>query len=157
MKKANYIVYTSQTGFTRQYARMLSEAAGLPCYSLEESPHGGSAVYLGWLSAGKIVGLDRAKKKHLVVACCAVGRGETGQTERLEAQLPGGKVFYLRGGYAPDKQRGVNRVMMTLFGHMMKRMRRDDLSVQRMAEDIRVGADYVSRQQLRPVLDWMEE
>ena len=52
--KANKIVYTSNTGFTERYARMLAEETGLPCYCLEESPRGGSAIYLGWLMAGTV-------------------------------------------------------------------------------------------------------
>ena len=33
--KPNAIVYTSSTGFTRQYAFLLGEQTGLPVYSLE--------------------------------------------------------------------------------------------------------------------------
>lgn len=33
----NAIVYTSNTGYTRQYAVLLGEKTGLPVYSLEEA------------------------------------------------------------------------------------------------------------------------
>ena len=47
------ILYTSATGFTERYARMLSEAAGLPACPAggPDLPAPGSpVVYLGWLS-----------------------------------------------------------------------------------------------------------
>lgn len=154
--KANKIVYTSNTGFTERYARMLAEETGLPCYRLEESPRGGSAIYLGWLMAGRIKGLDKAKKKHLVTACCAVGLGETGQMEQIAAQLPGGKVFYLRGGYIHEKQRGLNRLLMSIMGKAMEKKPPEDEAAQSMARAVREGADYVSREQLEPVVAWLD-
>ena len=111
--KANKIVYTSNTGFTRRYAEMLGKATGLPVYDLAQSPQGGSALYLGWLRAGKIHGLARARKKHLVTGCCAVGLTDRPPMEKLSAQLPEGKVFYLRGGYDHGGQHGLNCLMMT--------------------------------------------
>ena len=49
--KPTAIVYTSNTGHTRQYALLLGEQVGLPVYSLEEANShlsGGSPViYLG--------------------------------------------------------------------------------------------------------------
>lgn len=154
--KANKIVYTSNTGFTERYARMLAQATGLPCFRLEESPRGGSAVYLGWLMAGKVKGLDRAKKKHLVTGCCAVGLGETGDVERLSAQLPGGEVFYLQGGYAHEKQRGLNRLMMTVMIKAMGKKPPEDAAAQRLLKAAREGADFVSMAQLEPVIAWLE-
>lgn len=35
--KPNSIVYTSNTGYTREYAVLLGEKTGLPVYSLEEA------------------------------------------------------------------------------------------------------------------------
>lgn len=35
--KPNAIVYTSNTGFTEQYARLLGEKTGLPVYPLSEA------------------------------------------------------------------------------------------------------------------------
>ena len=35
--RANAIVYTSNTGYTQQYAKLLGEKTGLPVYSLDEA------------------------------------------------------------------------------------------------------------------------
>ena len=54
------IIYTSNTGFTRKYAQMLSEKLSLPAYnaglgedkkSLSKSD---DVIYMGWISANKI-------------------------------------------------------------------------------------------------------
>lgn len=154
--KANKIVYSSNTGFTERYARALAQATGLPCYRLEESPRGGSAIYLGWLMAGRIKGLNRAVKKHLVTGCCAVGLGQEGQLDRLSAQLPGGKVFYLRGGYIHEKQRGLNRLMMTVMLRAMEKRPAEDAAAQHLLKAAREGADFVSLDQLEPVIAWLK-
>ncbi len=155
--KANKIVYSSNTGFTERYARMLAEETGLPLYRLEHAPRGGSAFYLGWLCAGRIVGLSRARKRHLVTGCCAVGLGESPDPEKLAAQLPGGRMFYLRGGYAHEKLHGVYRLMMEGMLAAMRRRPPEDESARAMLTAAREGADYVTRAQLGPAADWLGE
>ncbi len=153
--KANKIVYTSNTGFTRRYAEMLGKATGLPVYDLAQSPQGGSALYLGWLRAGKIHGLARARKKHLVTGCCAVGLTDRPPMEKLSAQLPEGKVFYLRGGYDHGGQHGLNRLMMTAMIKSMERRPPEDAAAQGLLRAAREGADFVTEEQLSPVEDWL--
>lgn len=153
--RANKIVYTSNTGFTRRYAEMLGKAAGLPVYDLAQSPQGGSALYLGWLRAGKIHGLARARKKHLVTGCCAVGLTDRPPMEKLSAQLPEGKVFYLRGGYDHGGQHGLNRLMMTAMIKSMERRPPEDAAAQGLLRAAREGADFVTEEQLSPVEDWL--
>ena len=50
------IVYTSNTGYTAEYARMLGEKTGLPVLTLDEAkkslPARAPILYLGWLMAG---------------------------------------------------------------------------------------------------------
>ena len=153
--KANKIVYTSNTGFTRRYAEMLGKATGLPVYDLAQSPQGGSALYLGWLRAGKIHGLARARKKHLVTGCCAVGLTDRPPMEKLSAQLPEGKVFYLRGGYDHGGQHGLNCLMMTAMIKSMERRPPEDAAAQGLLRAAREGADFVTEEQLSPVEDWL--
>ena len=54
------IVYTSNTGFTEKYAKLLGGKLFLPVYSLEEAKGklaaGAEIIYLGWLMAGTVKG-----------------------------------------------------------------------------------------------------
>ena len=76
------IVYTSNTGHTAEYAKILGKITGLPVYNLRESAKALSKkteiVYLGWLFANSIKGYQKAKKKYTVCAICAVGLCDTG-------------------------------------------------------------------------------
>ena len=54
------IIYTTQTGSTERYAKLLAHETGLPAYTLAEAKKavlpGGSVIYLGWIMAGCIKG-----------------------------------------------------------------------------------------------------
>ena len=75
--RANAIVYTSNTGYTQQYAKLLGEKTGLPVYSLDEAmeklARGNAVIYFGWLMAGKVQGYAKASKCYHVTAVCGVG------------------------------------------------------------------------------------
>ena len=90
---ANSIVYTSNTGYTAEYARLLGEKTGLPVYALDEAEQklaaGNCVIYLGWLMAGKVQGYKKAAKRYKVQAVCGVGMGGNGsQLGRSEKQTP---------------------------------------------------------------------
>ena len=71
------IIYTSNTGTTEMYAKLLSENTGLPYCSLKEAPKivadGTEIIYMGWLMAGEIKGYKAAAKKYKICAACGVG------------------------------------------------------------------------------------
>ena len=113
--KPNAIVYTSNTGYTRQYAILLGERNGLPVYSLDEAwkelAPASPIIYLGWLMAGKVQGYAKAAKRFQVEAVCGVGMGATGsqlqdlrKSNALPASMP---VFTLQGGFDLTRLRGV--------------------------------------------------
>lgn len=64
------IIYTSNTGSTERYARLLAEQTGLPAYSLAEAkeavPAGEDVLYLGWIMAGSVKGYGAAAKRYRV-------------------------------------------------------------------------------------------
>ena len=81
------VVYTSNTGSTEHYAKLLGHELSASVYSTEETgnklPAGTEIIYLGWIMAGKIQGYGLARKKYKICAVCAVGMGQTG-TQRKE-------------------------------------------------------------------------
>ena len=60
------IIYTTNTGSTGQYAKLLAQETGLPAYSLVEAKKrvfaGAEVVYLGWIMAGSVKGYAVAAK-----------------------------------------------------------------------------------------------
>ena len=101
--KVSAIVYTSNTGFTAQYATLLSHQTGLPLYRLEECqlPRDTQVLFLGWLCAGKIQGLKGAMGRFQVAGICAVGMAPQADPAKLagDNRCGGLPLFYLRGGY----------------------------------------------------------
>lgn len=158
------IVYTSATGFTARYAALLAEETGLPALSLAEAAgrleQGAEIVYLGWLCAGSIKGLNRAAKEFTIRALCAVGMAPPDPAYTAKLARPDSlreiPLFYLRGGYAPEKLRGIYRPMMALMGRMVNRAAARDGDKDGMAEAFLRGGDWVDPKSLAPVINWIQ-
>lgn len=72
------IVYSSCTGSCQKYAQKISEATGIPAYSVksfDKKKPRQEVVYIGWLLGGFVMGLGKARKKARVRAVCQVGMG----------------------------------------------------------------------------------
>lgn len=156
--KASAIVYTSNTGFTAQYATLLSHQTGLPLHRLEEAsalPRETQVLYLGWLCAGKIQGLKKAAARFQVEAVCAVGLAPECNLDKLagDNHCSGLSLFYLRGGYAPARIRGKYKMMMAMMKAILSK--KTDAQSREALKAIELGADWVSAPQLEPVLDWL--
>ena len=164
--KSDAIVYTSNTGYTRQYAALLGEKTGLPVYSLEDAREkliqGKHILYLGWLMAGKVKGYSDAAKRYRIDAVCGVGMGASGsqiqdvrKTNGFPAELP---IFTLQGGFDIHRLRGVYKLMMTVMvktvgkGLAEKKDRTSDEDA--MLEMMLHGGNYVREENLKAVLEW---
>ena len=158
MSRISAIVYTSATGFTARYAQMLAGETGLPAFRLEEADAlapGAPVLCLGWLRAGSVRGLKAARRRFRVEGVCAVGMAPEADPEQLRRDngLENAPLFYLRGGYAPDRVRGLDRVLMAAMKRHLAG--RSDPQSQAALAAMRQGADWVSGDQLGPVLAWL--
>ena len=146
------IVYCSETGFTKRYAQLLHDKTGLPVLSLEEAEQtleqGSTAVFLGWLCAGSLQGLKRAKKRFHLKAVCAVGMADADDAAALASRsgLGNTPVFYLRGGWAPKKVGWLKRRMVFM-------------AARSMADEtfLKQGGSFVAYQNLAPLENWLEK
>lgn len=167
--KPTAIVYTFNTGFTAQYARLLAEETGLPVYPPKEAsralPGGSSVLYLGWLMAGKVQGYDKAAKLFAIPALCGVGMGANGSQDadirkanRIADSVP---VFTLQGGFDRSKLRGVYKLMMTVMAKTVGKQlaRKPDRTPEEtdMLELLQSGGSRVCRKNLDGVLTWYRE
>ena len=157
----NAIVYTSNTGHTAAYARLVGEKTGLPVYSLKEATKlqkGTAILYLGWLFANNIKGYKQAAKRFHIAAVCAVGLCDTGtaipdvqKMNALSVSLP---LFTLQGGIDKTKLRGINKLMITMLTKAIgsKQDKTDD--DKRMLYLLENDHDYVSEDNLTAFLKW---
>lgn len=160
------ILYTSNTGSTARYARLLARETGLPVWSAAEAKNtvftGAEVIYLGWIMAGSVRGYAAAARRYRVRAVCGVGMGQTGtQTDnvRKKTAVPANvEVFTLQGNFDVKKLHGVYRPMMELMvrtagpGLAAKQDRtpEDDDMLDMMLH----GGERVKMDNLKAVLDW---
>ncbi len=160
------IVYSSETGFTAEYARLLAEKSGLKALSLEEAmgqlAQGEEILYMGWLMAGSIYGYKKAMKRWIIKGVCAVGMGpcgsrkeETAKANRLPADLP---LFTLQGGYAPDRLKGIHKLMMAMVARVLIKKIKAEAPNEENQEILRLlqnGGSAVCAENLGAVRDWL--
>ena len=158
------IVYTSNTGYTKAYAKLLEKETGLPVYSLEETknalPKGTEIIYMRWHMASNIRGYKVAAKRYKVRAVVGVGLCETGclieecrKATKIPAEVP---FFTVQGGMDHSKLHGINKFMIDMLVKMLdskKDKGEDDI---RMLVLIKKGGDYVSADNLAEFLGWYE-
>jgi len=164
------IVYRSDTGFTKEYAEMLGKAEKLKAVPLEEAKTsleaGAEVLYMGPLMAGHIKGLDPTVKRFAVKAVCAVGMSPPAavseQVLRKANYIPDAPVFYLQGGYAPQKKGWLTRRMINMVTKSMRQALQDKGS-RRTAEEQRLldmfvkGGSFVEFQNLSEVRAWLAQ
>lgn len=165
----NAIVYTSNTGYTAQYAEMLGKKLELPVYSLTEAkgsvPKGAEIIYLGWLMAGTVKGYGRASRLYRVTAVCGVGMGQGG-TQLAEARKANGipdatRLFILQGGFDITKLKGIYKLMMSAMrgtaGKKLAEKENKTAEEADMLDLMQNGGSRVCEGNLSPVLQWYAE
>lgn len=158
------IVYTSKTGFTRQYAQLLGKRLGLPVYSLEDALYGmdqGSPIlYLGWIHASAIRDYRKAAKKFSVCAVCGVGLCDTGtltdqvrKATAIPASIP---LFTLQGGFDRSKLKGLDKLMISMLVKGLSAQEKRSEQDERMLALLQTDGNYVSPDNLKGILNWYE-
>ena len=164
------IVYQSKTGFTQQYARMLEESEHLEVLTLNEAEQklssGTPVFFMGPLSAGRIVGLARARRAFSLRGVCGVGMSppspELPDQLRQGNQLGELPVFYLQGGWAPEKVNPITRSMVSLVTRSTRKALQAKGSSRTAQEDAMLdmllhGGSLVSRDNLALIQIWLSK
>lgn len=162
----NAIIYTTNTGSTESYAKLLAQKTGLPAYSLAEAKKrvlaGAEVIYLDWIMAGSVKDYAEAAKRYQVRAVCGVGMGQAGtQTDsvRKKSAIPAGiLLFTLQGNFDVKKLHGVYRLMMEIMvktagkglAEKSDRTPEEDDMLDMMLH----GGERVKAENLSAVLDW---
>lgn len=156
------IVYESKTGFTKRYADMLALKTKLKVFSVKEflkTNQGEDIIFLGWMKAGRIQGLNKMRK-YSIKAVCGSGTGRTAEPTTEEVivrnKIEGIPFFYLRGGCFPLKElKGMDKIMLSMFLKMLKKRKEKEERIEEAISIIENGFDGVKEENLRPVLEWL--
>ena len=162
------IVYTSNTGNTEHYAKMLAARTGLPVYSAKDAEtalsQGASVIYMGWIRASVIVGYREAAARYAIVCVLAVGMGETGgqlaelrKKNGLSESLP---LFTMQGGLFFNKLRGMNAFMINFSRRkaikVLKAEKKRTEAQNAMLIMLSKGASFVQEKHLQKPLFWLQ-
>lgn len=160
------VVYTSNTGTTEQYAKMIGTKLGLPCYTLEkaksELEKGTPIIYLGWIMASNIKGVKDANKLFIIKALCGVGMAKTGsQIDELTSSSKiqsDTKVFCFQGGFDIKKLSGIYKFMMNFMSRSVgKSLKNKENKTEEEIETLEMmehGKNCVSEENLEPFYKW---
>ena len=163
------IVYTSNTGSAKAYAEMLGAKTGLAVLPFDramgELEAGAEILYVGWLMAGAVVNLAKAKKRFSVRAVLAVGMTSSPEMKEsvcrrngIGEQMP---LFLAQGAYDKAKLRGMYRFAMKIVGASLEkkiaakpdRNEEEELILKMLRE----GGSGVREDKLDRVLAWYRE
>lgn len=164
------VIYTSQTGFTKQYAKWLAEATGADCMKLSDAKKADIAsyeaiVFGGWACAGGIHQIGWFKRnmgkwvgKKLVVFC--VG-GSPIESPDIDAalqrnfsalELENVKLFYCPGGFCYERMAKPSKLMMKLFCKTLEAKKEKTEAEQKMAAMISSSYDISDKKYIMPMI-----
>ena len=162
------IVYTSETGHTKEYAQLFARQTGLPAYDLKTAkgalPQHCKIIYMGWLMAGSVKGYKEAANCFTVKALCGVGMARTGSQDediRKNNNVPEGTpVFSLQGGFQLEKLHGVYKMMMKVMkataGKGLANKQDRTPEEDDMLDLLQNGGDRVNAENLSDLQEWYE-
>lgn len=158
------IVYTSNTGFTKRYAKMFAEKTGLALYNINDAkalPKNSEIIYFGWLFASNVKDYKKAAKRYDVKALCGVGLCPTGELlkeVRAATKLPESiPLFTVQGGMRREELRGINKFMINMLVKMLSSKKDATEEDKAQLELIQKGGDYVDENNLSAIYDWYNE
>lgn len=163
------IVYTSETGFTQQYAKLLGKSVGIPVIDLTEAvatlEDGRHIFYMGWVMAGGIKDFKKAKRNFQVAGACGVGirpdliQMTTSLNKRYK--MKEGQMFYLPGGLAPEKLNATyGKALKMVLGVLTKVIQKQpkiSKEEERLLEVFEKGGSLLDKSLLLPLEVWIKE
>ena len=159
------IVYTSNTGYTAEYAKRLHDNTDLPVYRLDDANRklkpGTEIIYLGWLMAGTVMGYKDAAKLYNIKAVCGVGLATSGSLDdavRKTNNIPHETaVFTLQGGFDMKKLKGGYKVGMMIMSKILKKkLSADTEENRRIVNMLDNGGSCVSVENLKDVISFVK-
>ena len=157
----NAIVYQSKTGHTKKYAEILSTKLKLPILDIQEAKtklkKGDEIIYLGWVCASKIMGLNKALRKYKVICCGAVGaypKIEENIQDLIKANNLEIPLFYMQGGIDYSKLNKLYKKLLQAIGKTIENI--NDNVDKQIVEMFEKGKDFVCEENIKELADYIE-
>lgn len=169
------VIYHSQTGFTKRYAKWIADAAGADCLDLSEAKKKNldkynAIIFGGFACAGSISKLGWFKShieqwadKKLIAFCVGASPIDSPDIEPAlkqnfnETQWKKVNVFYCPGGLNYEKMSVPSRLMMKLFLKTLDAKKVKTEAEQEMVKMIAASYDISDKQYIEPILNCLNE
>lgn len=170
------VIYTSQTGFTKRYAKWISEELDADIYELKDVKKKTNdffetyeaIIYAGWCMAGMVVKVKWFFEKSACwnnkkLSIVAVGASPNDNPEVEEflnnvltvEQRPLIKAFYCQGGINYDRMNFTSRTAMKMFANSLKKNKNSSLEDKKKGEMISKSYDISDKRFIAPVVDYV--
>ena len=161
----NAIVYTSKNGHTAEYAEILGRQTGLPVYSLKDAEkqieNGTPIIYLGWLMASRVKGLNKAKKKFKVSAVCGIGLCDTGtllqEVQKANSLPEDFPLFTMQGGIDIEKLKGFDKLLINMLTKGLASQKERTETDERMLNLLTHNENFVSEKNTAAFMEWYNQ
>ena len=162
------IVYASNTGYTKEYAEILSRRSGVDAFSVDDIPRNRASettIFMGWIMAGKVMGYNTAKMSGCNIKC-VVGVGMSPEGPNMVKMLKKSlkkegymDIFYLQGGYDYKKLKGIYKLLMKIKSKEIigrfDGMSEADKEANATYRMVTRGDSVVSEKRIAPVIAWV--
>lgn len=165
------VIYNSQTGFTKQYAQWIAEAAGADCLTLSDAKKQSltaydTIIFGGWACAGSIrkinwfkSNIEKWADKKLIAFCVGASPLESPEIELAlkqnfkEPALEKVNTFYCPGGLNYEKMSVPARLMMKMFVKTLKSKKVKTEAEQKQIEMMSSSYDISDKKYIEPILN----
>jgi len=169
------IIYNSQTGFTKRYAKWIAEAAGADCLELSVAKKKDFAAYEaiifgGWACAGGISKISWFKKnidkwadKKLIAFCVGGSPIDNPEIDIAlkqnfnESERKKVKIFYCPGGFNYEEMSTSSKFMMKMFIKMLKAKKDKTEAEHMMIKMISSSYDISDKKYIEPILQYLKK
>ena len=155
------IIYKSKTGHTKKYAEMLGEKLNIPFYEIKEAEKklnkNDEIIYLGWICATRIVGLNKILKKYKVNCCGAVGAyPKTDENVQNIKNANNIKIplFYMQGGIDYTKLNKIYKKLLQAIGKTIQNS--SDNVDKEIVEMFEKGKSFVCEENLKEIEEYLK-
>lgn len=158
------IVYTSKSGHTKEYAKILSKKINASIYLLDEAikklNKNSRIIYIGWIRANKVIGYKEAWKKFSVYLVIGCGLSDTGtmigevrNRTNINSSV---HLFTVQGGIKLSSLKGFDKLLIKMLISKLSKSKNRTSESDKMLYLLTHEENNVKEENLKAVMDYIE-
>ena len=146
------VVYSSQSGSTERFAKIIAGRLGIEAFSLGSQPDD-DMVYMGWLKGNTIAGIKKVdiSKVVAVVSTCVKPDSILDVPAIRKANGISCDLFFLRGWIRRECLTFGDKMVFAIVG-LILRLKGLDEGTRALCDAMKNGGDFIDDSELEPVI-----